>query len=314
MACAGRAVATRRPTHLLQRAQTGRSIPKPKHIAQTMKYLFGLALMATLTSNCLAQEADSQAEQLFASIPSPAKLATLLLLENVEYPRQDMQEPQYTYLSGTDSDKMVYLGMFYTDLLVALAYQKDREALAYLETVAQLLRELNLAPNWDKRSLINSIRSGEDFNTQLNKAGIAQEQILNAQLKESEILEGSFFMVGNWLEAMNLSINSYEQNPSEDLQEHLGSQKFVLNNLVSLLKPYQSKRSVERILLGLGQIQKEYENVEFTYSNAEKKDHIQVQEQRVDYGGGPESKLNIPATFLENLKKLVNQQLATWQP
>ncbi len=129
---------------------------------------------------------------------------------------------------------------------------------------------------------------------------------INQYLQEQSRANLSVLLLtGGWLEAMHITTEVAASDPgNKELQETIGSQKIILENIVLLLSFYQEvDQNMASLLKDMQELQAEYENIEIITTYEEST--FEIVDGVMVIKDNSSSEIKITDQNIENIKNLV---------
>lgn len=214
---------------------------------------------------------DDVFNDIIQQIPSPLEISVLLKEVGSKYDNELLNPSENTSKYNSNFKKALNLGIYGTDLGYTNIYEHNQDALFYLEAIKTLAEDLSIGQFFDfgtiKRLAANSrnvdsllLISTKNFNH------------INHYLQEQRRSNLSVLLLtGGWLEALHISCQVYAGNPGNvELQERIGEQKIILENILLLLSFYGKDDPNVKSLIGeLDGLKKVFDQIEITYTYKE---------------------------------------------
>ena len=214
---------------------------------------------------------DDVINDIIQQIPSPLEISVLLKEVGSKYDNDLLNPSENISKYNSNFKKALNLGVYGTDLGYTNIYEHNQDALFYLDAIKTLAEDLSIGQFFDfgiiKRLAANSrnvdsllLISTRNFNN------------INDYLQEQRRSNLSvLFLTGGWLEALHISCQVYASNPGNvELQERIGEQKIILENILLLLSFYGKDDPNVKLLIGeLKELKKVFDLIEITYTYKE---------------------------------------------
>ena len=202
--------------------------------------------MAALDSTRMAQPEISEEviSDILQSIPSPLEISVLLKESGTQYNRALLNDPKKTKDYNTNYEKAINLGIYGTDLGYTNIYEKNQDAVFYLNSIKELADELSIGQFFDfgtiKRLATNSSNLDSLLYLTTKNFNNINSYLQNQKRSNLSIL----ILTGGWLEALHVTCKVAEQNPGNKvLVERIGEQKVIMDNIMLLLSFYSESNS-----------------------------------------------------------------------
>ena len=209
---------------------------------------------------------------LLHSIPSPLEISLLIKKTVVSF-ISDITNP-YTNCDNytTPFKQAVNLGVYSADIGYLGLYNKQTVSTLYVRCLRKLADELKVGQFFTSEKLQRARTYSthpEQQDSLLTLITMSFEE-MNEYLNEKNRRNVSVLIVtGAWIEALNLSLKVYEQNPSQALLERIGEQKITLDNIRLVLSVFKNFPEFAPLIEHLDELKKVYDRVVITYTYGE---------------------------------------------
>lgn len=258
---------------------------------------------AKLAGPAISEEVISSILQ---QIPSPLETSMLLKRSGTKYERDMLNNPANASRYNSNYQKALNLGIYGTDLGYTNIYEQNQDGLAYMSSIKTLANGLNIGQFFDletiKRLAINS--SNLDSLLLITTKNFNE---INQYLQQQDRSGLSILLLtGGWIEAMHIITEVASNNPSNmELQEKVGEQKIIMENIMLLLSFYSDvDPNMERLYNKMKPLQKQYDNVEIikTY----KESTFEIVNGVMLIKDNSSSEIKITGENVENIKNQIN--------
>lgn len=225
------------------------------------------AFQASLDStNAAEPQVDEEfIEAILQQIPSPIEISVLLKESGRKYDHTMLNSPDNLAKYNNNYKMALNLGVYGTDLGYTNIYEQNQDGIKYLQPIETLAEGLNIgqffeietigrlaanSKNLDSLLLITT-KNFNDINLYLSTQKRANLSVL--------------LLTGGWLEAMNITCQLSVKDPSNKvLQETIGEQQIVLDQIIELLKIYKADENMASLLSDLTNLKSAYEKIKIT--------------------------------------------------
>lgn len=213
---------------------------------------------------------DEFVEGVLQQIPSPMEISTLLKEAELPYSSGQLNTvdnlPAYT----TSFRKALNLGVYGCDLYYANIYGKNQDGVKLLGAIESLAGDLDIGQFFDMKTISRLASSSNNLDSLLLLTTRNFNDV-NAYLQEKKRSELSVLMLtGGWVEAMNILLQANAADPGHpELQEHIGEQKIILEQLLLLYPYYKFDPHIEQLAADLNKLKDAYRDVEIIRSYKE---------------------------------------------
>jgi hypothetical protein len=245
---------------------------------------------------------------LLQSIPSPLEITVLLKKIGVSYNPDLLNDPSNADQYISSYRKAVNLGVYGTDLGYINIYNNQQQVLDYLDIVVQLANDLDVGQffNFSTMKRLATNTANTDSLLYITTSGFDQMSQYLGERDRSRISVA--IITGGWVEGLYLLSKVAETNPSEALDEKIGEQKVVLDNLIQLSGLYESDDKFKTLHQGLKDLKKAYSGVTIEYSQSEAGGSTTEEgDDMLVVEGAQKSEVNITADQVNQISTTVEQ-------
>ena len=239
-------------------------------------------------------------------IPSPLEISVLLKESGSQYNHDLLNDPANMPKYNSNYQKALNLGIYGTDLGYTNIYEQNQDGLSYMSAIKNLANGLNIGQFFDLETIRRLATNSSNLDSLLLITTKNFNEI-NEYLQEQERANLSvLFLIGGWIEAMHIVTDVAAANPSnKELQEKVGEQKIILENIMLLLSHYsQVDQAMKNLYEEFKPLQKEFENVEIikTY----KESSFEIIDGVMVIQDNSSSEIKITEQDVENIKEKIN--------
>lgn len=240
--------------------------------------LFSLALLAGCSESAPPENAPQEApdqqieegampttrtnalKKIFYAVPSPIETALLLEASGVNFSTSDLHDPAKASGYATTGSQAVNLGVYAGDLSYATIFNRNQEAIEYLNVARRLADELGVGDLIDS-ALIARAEDNRQVRDSLIHIVTSTFYALNARLKENGMEDVSgLIAAGGWIEGVYLGTRNLD-GATQDLKVRIAEQKLTLDNLMSLLGSYPSTEDLAAMIASLEPVETAFAGV-----------------------------------------------------
>lgn len=198
-------------------------------------------------------------------IPSPIQTAMLIQKSGAPYDKSVLNPADKVNSYSTKFQKCLNLGIYGADLGYVTLYDQKQEILSYFKAANMIANDLGLSSAFDK-NLIDRFQKNIGKKDSMLVLVSAAFRASNDFLKHNERNEEAALIVaGGWIETLQFTIHVMKTKGSEDVKRRIGEQKSTLDNLISLLSPYQGNEEFSELILKLNDLKTDYDKVQYKY-------------------------------------------------
>ena len=200
-------------------------------------------------------------------IPSPLEISVLLKESGTKYDLGLLNSPDNIASYNSNYKKALNLGIFGTDLGYTHIYEQNQDGLKFLESVKKLADELNIGQFFDIKTIGRLAGNSRNLDSLL-LITTQNFNSINAYLQNQGRSNLSVLLLsGGWLEAMHLTCDVAVKDPkNKELQETIGEQKIILEQIILLLSFYKdSDENMASLLKDMEELKGAFDNISITY-------------------------------------------------
>jgi len=238
------------------------------------------------------------------SIPSPLEISVLLKESGTKYNSAILNTPDNTSKYNSNYSKALNLGIFGTDLGYTNIYQQNQDGLDYMASIKELADGLNIGQFFDIETIGKLATNSKNLDSLL-LITTQNFNSINHYLQEQNRSNLSVLLLtGGWLEAIHVTCQVSSQDPdNKELQEKIGEQKIILENIVLLVSFYKETDSNMKALMDdLLKLQTAFDAIEITTTY--KESTMEVIDGVMVIKDNSESHVNITTENVEEIKSL----------
>jgi len=226
-------------------------------------------LTELLTDDLISEEmkmTDEAVGQMISSVPNPVEMTILLQKSNVVY-SQDLLNPSGSISNyNTNFKKALNLGVYGTDLVYMNIYDRTVSTLSYLRNLQNLADGLRIGQFFDYETLNRLSESSRNIDSVLYITNRGFDNMTRYLIDQSRSSIAVLIAYGTWIESLYIATKVKTHPPNKELiNQRIGEQKIVLDNMLHLLSNYRNDPFFEEIFLDLMDLKKEFDNVTISY-------------------------------------------------
>ncbi|MEA2041484.1 MAG: hypothetical protein U9N85_02890 [Bacteroidota bacterium] len=205
------------------------------------------------------------------NLPSPVQISELLKTSNSSF-NQDFLNPSQSYQNYSSSFKQALnLGVYGADLAYINIFEKHSQATSYFEVVKKLSVELNIVNSFSDDVLRNIEKNKKNKDSLLVITSKAYRNADRYLINNERNDIGVLILAGGWIESLSIISKAAEINATPKMINRIGQQKYALNNLIELMRPYYQTKSeaYDKLLTDLADLALIFDGVVLTYEYKE---------------------------------------------
>jgi len=256
---------------------------------ENIKTLLLIVLILFSFSNCNNSEEEQQKEKVIDSVdiknpkiikinnrlfsvPSPYQVAFLVKNNKVPYDKNLLNPVQNQVNYATNFKQALNLGIYGADLSYLNIYEQLPDAASYFAVVKVLSKELNIISTLDDKIMkrIEDNSNNKDSLMYILSTVFRDADAYLFNNGQNEI--GILVIAGGWIESLYIMTKTLQQvDDNEEILQRIGEQKYPLDNLIELMRPYYNNISDEydNFLLQLIDLASIFDGVVIEYKYSE---------------------------------------------
>lgn len=250
---------------------------------------------------------DEVINSVLQQIPSPLEISVLLKESGTEYQKALLNSPDNLSKYNSNYHKAINLGVYGTDLGYTNIYEQNQDGLNYMSAIKELADDLSIGQFFDIETIGRLATNSKNLDSLLLITTQNFNSINTYLQNQSRANLSVLLLAGGWLEAMHITCQVAASDPSnKDLQETIGSQKIILENIVLLLSFYQEvDQNMASLLSEMKKLQKEYDSIEIVTTYEEST--FEIVDGVMVIKDNSSSEIKITDENVENIKNLVSE-------
>lgn len=212
------------------------------------------------------EEISGEVNDILHRIPSPLEISVLLKQSGRKYDGAFLNSPENLSRYNTNYKRALNLGIYGTDLGYTNIYSQSQEGIRYMSTIKSLANELNIGQFFEMETIGRLVANSHNMDSLLLITTQNFNTINHYLQTQNRSHLSVLLLTGGWLEALHITCEVARNNPDNlQLQEAIGGQKIILENILHLLSFYKETDSnMAALLRDLERLQKSFENVTIT--------------------------------------------------
>ncbi|MFZ6011267.1 MAG: hypothetical protein ACOYXT_13045 [Bacteroidota bacterium] len=205
------------------------------------------------------------------SIPSPLEISVLLKESGKRYNASYLNSPDNLSKYNSNFKKALNLGVYGTDLGYTNIYEQNQDGVKYMAAIKELANGLNIGQFFDIETIGRLATNSKNLDSLLLITTQNFNSINHYLQTQSRANLSVLLLTGGWLEALNVICEVAKANPeNKQLQETIGEQKIILENIMLLLSFYkESDQNMASLLTDMEELKKVFDKVSITYTYKE---------------------------------------------
>ena len=201
------------------------------------------------------------------NISSPVEIANFLQSLNVPFSQTYLASSIDANKQSTNFDKALKLGILGADLGYLNMYEKTSSSLDVLASIRKLSEDIKVGQFFDFDLIKRLSQNRSNLDSLLFISIDSYNQIDNYFRANNRGHLSALMIIGVWIEGQYLATQVAIQVPDKMLNDRIGEQKIILNDLLLLVSPYcnHDKEFID-LCADLQKIKEAYKPVRITYT------------------------------------------------
>jgi len=225
------------------------------------------AFQASLDSASTADNEidDELIEGVLQGIPSPIEISMLLKQSGRKYDHTILNSPDNLPKYNNNYKMALNLGVYGTDLGYTNIYEQNQDGIKYLEPIEKLAEGLNIGQFFEVETIGRLAANSKNLDSLLLLTTKNFNDINIYLSTQSRSNLSVLLLSGGWLEALHITCELSSKDPGNKvLQETIGEQQIILEQIILLLKFYESDQNMASLLKDMNNLQAAFEKIKIT--------------------------------------------------
>jgi hypothetical protein len=204
-------------------------------------------------------------------IPAPLEISVLLKESGKKYNASYLNSPDNISKYNSNYKKALNLGVYGTDLGYTNIYEQNNDGVKYMGSIKSLADGLNIGQFFDIETIGRLATNSKNLDSLLLITTQNFNSINHYLQTQDRSNLSVLFLTGGWLEALHVLCEVAAANPTNrELQETIGEQKIILENIMLLLSFYKDNDpNMAALLTDVEELKRAYDKVKVTYTYKE---------------------------------------------
>jgi len=205
------------------------------------------------------------------AIPSPLEISMLLKESGKKYNVAFLNSADNRSKYNSNYKKALNLGIYGTDLGYTNIYEQNQDGVKYMEAIKDMADGLNIGQFFDIETVGRLATNSKNLDSLLLITTQNFNSINHYLQTQNRANLSVLLLTGGWLEALHITCEVSKANPSnKELQETIGEQKVILENIMLLLSFYkESDQNMASLLKDMEELKKAFDKIIITYTYKE---------------------------------------------
>jgi hypothetical protein len=212
------------------------------------------------------QVISGEVNDILHRIPSPLEISVLLKESGKKYNASVLNSPDNLSRYNTNYKRALNLGIYGTDLGYTNIYEQRQDGIRYMSSIRDLAVELNIGQFFETETIGRLVSNSSNLDSLLLITTQNFNSINHYLQSQNRSHLSVLFLTGGWLEALHITCEVAKSNPTNpQLQETIGAQKIILDNILHLLSFYkENDRNMAGLLADLEPLKQSFDKVVIT--------------------------------------------------
>ncbi|MBL7845641.1 MAG: hypothetical protein KF846_12310 [Cyclobacteriaceae bacterium] len=204
-------------------------------------------------------------------IPSPLEISVLLKESGKKYNASLLNSADNLPKYNSNYKKALNLGIYGTDLGYTNIYEQNQDGVKYISSIKSLADGLNIGQFFDIETIGRLATNSKNLDSLLLITTQNFNSINHYLQTQGRANLSVLLLTGGWLEAVHITCNVAMSDPNnKELQEKIGEQKVILENIMLLLSFYKdSDQNMASLLTDMSELKAAFDKVNITYTYKE---------------------------------------------
>jgi hypothetical protein len=209
--------------------------------------------------------------QILQGIPAPLEISVLLKESGKKYNSGFLNSPDNLSKYNSNYKRALNLGIYGTDLGYTNIYEQNQDGIKYMGSIKELADGLNIGQFFEVETIGRLATNSKNLDSLLLITTQNFNSINNFLQTQDRANLSVLLLTGGWVEALHVLCEVAKSNPTnKELQETIGEQKIILENIMLLLSFYkESDPNMASLLTDMEELKKSYDQVKITYTYKE---------------------------------------------
>lgn len=213
-------------------------------------------------------EISGEVNEILHRIPSPLEISVILKESGKKYNVSFLNSPDNLSRYNTNYKRALNLGIYGTDLGYTNIYEQTQDGIRYMSTIKDLANELNIGQFFEMETIGRLVSNSGNLDSLLLITTQNFNDINHYLQNQNRSNLSVLFLTGGWLEALHITCEVAKANPgNRELQETIGSQKIILDNILHLLSFYKGDQNMASLEADLQGLKQSFDKVTITTDN-----------------------------------------------
>lgn len=213
---------------------------------------------------------EEMINSILETIPSPLEISLLLKESGNKYTPEILNSTGNMPKYNSNYLKALNLGIYGTDLGYTNVYGRNQDGIKYISTIKSLADDLNIGQFFDVETIGRLATNSKNLDSLLLITTMNFNHINHYLQSQGRDNLSVLLLTGGWLEAVQIICQTASKNPaSKELQEKVGEQKIILEEILLLFSFYQTDENMAALETDLKALKAAFDKINITYTYKE---------------------------------------------
>jgi hypothetical protein len=238
-------------------------------------------------------------------IPSPLEISVLLKESGTKYNASILNSADNLSKYNSNYKKALNLGVYGTDLGYTNIYEQNKDGIKYLSSIKSLADGLNIGQFFDIETIGHLAANSKNLDSLLLITTQNFNSINHYLQTQSRANLSVLLLIGGWVEAMQITCQVAAKDvKNKELQEKIGEQKIILEQIVLLLSFYKDDTNMASLLKDMDELKVAFDKINITYTY--KESTMQIVDGVAMIKDNSTTTINITEQDVEAIRSLTN--------
>ena len=201
------------------------------------------------------------------NIPSPFQVSYMVKKLNIDYDSDLLNPTDKLSKYETNFEKAINLGIYGANLGYLNIYEQYPDAARYVAAVKTLSKQLGITNSFDKETINKIERNSTNKDSLIHIISKvyreADAYLMDTRQKDLAV----FILAGGWVESLFFMTQIAQDKPKQQLLDRIGEQKYIIENLLNLIRPYYGEKSdkADELIMSLTKLASAFDKIQVEY-------------------------------------------------
>ncbi len=242
---------------------------------------------------------------ILGQIPSPLEISVLLKESGIKYNAGMLNPANNLPKYNSNFKKALNLGIYGTDLGYTNIYGKNQDGIKYISSIKSLADELNIGQFFDMETIGRLATNSKNLDSLLLITTMNFNSINHYLQSQKRDNLSVLLLTGGWIEAMQITSHVSASDPkNKELQEKIGEQKIILEQILLLFSFYQNDANMAGLHADLNLLKTAYDKINIVHIY--KESSMEIINGVAVIKDNSTTTIDINAENVEEIKKVTN--------